>query len=96
MGFGPCVGQLRLPGQVPPVRMQERGPERRVSMEDIRVLARIARLPVVPERAPRLAEQLDAALLAARDVAEVAHSTPSVGTEEFDPSWPDQDRSRSR
>ena len=76
--------------------MRERDPERRVSAEDIRVLARIASLPVAPERAPRLAEQLDLALLAARDVAEVAHSTSSVGNEDFDPSWPNQDRSRSR
>ena len=76
--------------------MQERGSERRVSVEDIRVLAGIANLPVTPERAPRLAEQLDLALLAAKDVAEVADATSSIGTEDFDPSWPDQDRSRGR
>lgn len=76
--------------------MQERYPERRVTAEDVQVVARIAGLPVAPERAPRLAEQLDLALLAARDVAEVAHFTSSIGTEDFDPSWPDRDRSRGR
>ena len=76
--------------------MQERDPEKHVTAEDIRVLARIAGLPVTPERAPRLAEQMELALLAARDVAEVARSTPSTGTEDFDPSWPEQDGRRNR
>lgn len=73
--------------------MQERDSNQRITPEDIEVLAKVSGLPISAERAPALAEQMELAMLAARDVAEAARTSPAIGTEPFDPSWSETSRS---